>query len=93
MSAVHKIDFEIPGLDDVLKGELAIAREDVERLTRHHSEAAQKLGALSGQIAALQRQLRALVGRRDEAQTNVRTLDRVLKQRQRLLFDLEQESQ
>lgn len=92
MSAVHKIDFEVPGFDDVMKGELAIAREDVQRLERHHAEAAQKLGALSGQVAALQRQLRAAIGRRDETQLNVRALDRVLKQRQRLLFELEQEN-
>lgn len=93
MNFISDIDMEIelPGLDEVIKAEIGIVREDVERLERGFRATCDAIGEVRGEMAAIMARYRTLKARQDELTTKSATERRMLLARKRILFEMEEE--
>lgn len=89
---IPDIDIELPGLDEVLRAEIGLVREDVERLERQFASTCGALASVGAEMAALKARFRALKARQDELSTQAATERRLLRTRRRVLFDMEEET-
>lgn len=91
MTVEAKIPLDLPGLDEVLKTEIGILRMDVARLEMQSETTCTQLARTNGEIDALKRQFLRLRARRDELNLRATAEQRILKERRRMLFELEQD--
>lgn len=91
MTVEAKIPLDLPGLDEVLKTEIGILRMDVARLEMQSETTYTQLARTNGEIEALKRQFLRLRARRDELNLRATAEQRILKERRRMLFELEQD--
>lgn len=91
MNAQPNIEFDLPGLDDVVSAELAIAREDCERLHRERQKCVSALAGTQRQIRWLEQKMQEVREKEGELQLRAGTLKRLLDGRKRIVFEMEQE--
>ena len=89
---IPNIDIELPGIDEVLRAEIGLVREDVERLERRFLSTCGALARVDAELAALKARFRALKVRHDELSMQSATERRLLRTRRRVLFDMEEET-
>lgn len=81
-----------PRLAEILDTEASFVRQDVERLERLLSETKARQEHAAGQIAKLKKLEAQFSGHARSLSHDAASIDRVLKARRRVLFELEQES-
>lgn len=85
------INIDLPGLDEVVRAELGIVREDVERLESGFRATCSALGDVNRQMAAARAHYQALKRAQDALTTKAATEKRLITARRRVLFEMEQE--
>lgn len=84
-------ELELPGLDEVLRAEIGIVGEDVERLETRFATTCGRLAGVNAEIAAMKLRFSALKKQQDELTVQSATEKRLLTQRRRVLFEMREE--